>query len=270
MYLLSLNVPRGMVAFAVCLGVVFLGVTCQTSVADDANGSRLGVSLLNSQPLVREPIRAFVGETDWRRVKESLSPERREVVDELTKVVETRLHESRPVMLTFICTHNSRRSQFAQVWAQTAAAHFGLTRDDVVCFSGGTEATACNPRTIASLRRAGFVVSRDEDARPETGENVFYDLSFSDSHPPVMCFSKVYDEAHNPKSKYIAVMCCDHADENCPVVRGATDRVAMLYVDPKASDGTEKETATYDERSLQIAKEMWVVMGALAERMKTQ
>ncbi|MFG0291371.1 MAG: low molecular weight phosphatase family protein, partial [Rhodopirellula sp. JB044] len=240
--------------------------------AHDANPSSSGVSTLNECTTVNDSILRFIGETDWQKLKQTLPEERRELVAKLVDCAETRIRESRPLRLTFICTHNSRRSQLAQVWAQTAAAYFGLTREDVVCFSGGTEATACNPRTVDALRRSGFVVTETSLSSDLAGEiahdNVPYEVSFGEQHPAIECFSKVYNQSHNPNTRYVAVMCCDHADQNCPVVFGATDRIAMWYVDPKAFDGTDRESAAYDERNLQVAREMWSAMGELAQRLQ--
>jgi len=76
----------------------------------------------------------------------------------------------------------------------------------------------------------------------------------------MVCFSKVYDEAPNPASEFVAVMVCTEADGACPDVAGATGRFALPYVDPKASDGTGLESATYDDRCAQIAREMLYMM----------
>jgi len=40
------------------------------------------------------------------------------------------------------------------------------------------------------------------------------------------------------------------------VVLGAALRASIHYVDPKAADGTPRETEVYDERCFQIATEM--------------
>jgi hypothetical protein len=55
-------------------------------------------------------------------------------------------------------------------------------------------------------------------------------------------------------------MVCDSADEACPVVAGAEARVSLPFSDPKKSDGKPEEAATYDERSNQIAAEMFYIM----------
>jgi len=41
--------------------------------------------------------------------------ERKQVLDELSAYVRQCVSEGRPAKLTFVCTHNSRRSHFAQI-----------------------------------------------------------------------------------------------------------------------------------------------------------
>jgi arsenate reductase (thioredoxin) len=54
-------------------------------------------------------------------------------------------------------------------------------------------------------------------------------------------------------------MTCAHADENCPFIPSSDRRIAVRYEDPKAFDDSPLEEAKYDERSLQIASEMFYV-----------
>jgi len=169
-----------------------------------------------------------------------------------------RLHDKQgEVPIIFICTHNSRRSHFAQVWMSVAAYRAGL--DYIRCYSGGTEATACNPRTIAALQRAGFQITTLQE-----GENPKYQIRFSDDAQPIIAYSKVYDTAENPQHGFVAVMTCSQADEACPAVRGAAARVAIPYEDPKKADGSPQEASTYDERCAQIAREMLYVVSLLS------
>ncbi len=49
-----------------------------------------------------------------------ISRERQEVLQPLIKYIQAKVSAGEPVNLNFICTHNSRRSQFSQIWAQTA------------------------------------------------------------------------------------------------------------------------------------------------------
>lgn len=72
--------------------------------------------------------------------------------------------------------------------------------------------------------------------------------------------SKEYNDPVNPSEKFAAIMVCSDADESCPFVSGAEDRVSISYDDPKAFNDNEKESAEYDKTSLLIATEMAYVM----------
>lgn len=163
--------------------------------------------------------------------------------------IATFVANTHPAKLIFICTHNSRRSHIAQVWAQTAAAYFNI--QDVEAFSGGTEATAFNPRAVDALRKIGFRIDQASN-----GSNPHYKVKFSDEHPSFEVFSKKYDDPQNPANNFAAVMTCTHADENCPVVAGASARISLPYDDPKDFDGTSLESAKYLERSLEIGRDI--------------
>ena len=65
---------------------------------------------------------------------EEISKERKEVLHGLVEYIIKKRTENSVVNLNFVCTHNSRRSQFSQIWAYTAAAYFGIPAN---CFSGG-------------------------------------------------------------------------------------------------------------------------------------
>ena len=182
----------------------------------------------------------------------AIPEERRESLDLIAAFVKERQAAGTTADLTFICTHNSRRSHLSQLWAATAAWAHGL--DHVRTYSGGTEATAFNPRAVAAVERAGFQVVKGE------GRNPAYEVSFAEDRDPERCWSKVYDDPANPQEGFCAVMTCSEADANCPIVRGALDRVSLPYVDPKEADDTPEEASRYDERCLQIAAELWYVM----------
>lgn len=181
---------------------------------------------------------------------EQISAERKSELQQLAVYVAQWIAKGQDAKLTFVCTHNSRRSHLTQIWTQIAAAHYGVNH--VQTFSGGTEVTACNPRTVAALKRCGlrFSVLKDD------GSNPHYSVAFSDREPPLVCYSKVFNKAPNPSSNYCAVMTCSHADQNCPVAIGCDLRLAIRYEDPKVSDDTPHEEAAYDERCAQIAREM--------------
>ena len=175
---------------------------------------------------------------------DAIAPERKERLG----YVRSKAAAGEPARLIFICTHNSRRSQMGQLWAAAAAAYYNV--DHVETYSGGLEVTAFNPRAVAAMQRAGFQIAAAE------GDNPHRKVTFASDAPPLETFSKKFSDAFNPQQNFAAVMTCSHADASCPLVLGASLRIAIPYEDPKASDGTPEETATYDERSKQIATEM--------------
>jgi arsenate reductase (thioredoxin) len=163
--------------------------------------------------------------------------------------VQTKLATNEPAQLMFICTHNSRRSHTAQIWAQAAAAYYGL--QGVKTFSAGTEATAFYSSAVEALSRAGFDIRK-----AKIGSNPVFAVKYADNAPVIEAFSKTIDNAANPKTNFCAVMNCAHADKICPSVPGASLRVSTPYDDPKEFDGTPHEKQKYDERCQQIAREM--------------
>lgn len=178
-----------------------------------------------------------------------ISAERRTIIQELTDFVRKKVTAGEKVQLNFICTHNSRRSHISQIWAQTAAHLYGISQ--VECFSGGTEATAFNPRAVKAMEQAGFKVSVFAP-----GDNPVYEVRYAEKANAMRVFSKKYDDPFNPKKDFAAIMTCSHADENCPLVTGATKRIALTYDDPKDFDGTPIEAQKYAERVHQIGREI--------------
>src|SRR5690606_9595786 len=118
--------------------------------------------------------------------KLSISEERKKVLAELIQFIQQKKDAGLPVLLNFICTHNSRRSQFSQIWAKTLADRMGVK---ISSFSGGVEVTAFNERAIDSIERAGFKISREGSSNPKIM------VRYSDEANPVLAFSKLFDDA---------------------------------------------------------------------------
>ena len=178
----------------------------------------------------------------------AIPSDRKKELQGVSTYIKDKVAKGETVNLIFICTHNSRRSQFGQIWAATAAAFYGVR--NVQMFSGGTEETAFNKRAVDAIKRAGFKVEGT------VGTNPRYSVRFSDETGALDCFSKTFDHSANPQKGFAAIMTCSDADENCPIVLGAEFRARITYEDPKISDLTESESSTYDERCKQIATEM--------------
>ncbi len=188
-----------------------------------------------------------------------ISAERKDVLQQLSDYIQDCIDSDRPVRLTFICTHNSRRSIMAQLWAAVAAYRCGLT--NVGSYSGGTEVTACNSRVVDALRRCGISV-----AAGEGGPNPRYQLHFADGVEALPAYSKLYDDKANPQREFCAVMTCSDADAACPAVPGASQRISLSYVDPKIADDSPEEGEVYDERCRQIARELLYAFSRLDTR----
>ncbi|TVP49976.1 MAG: protein-tyrosine-phosphatase [Mongoliibacter sp.] len=184
----------------------------------------------------------------------SISDDRKVVLQVLIDYVQQKVNQQQEINLNFICTHNSRRSQFSQIWGKVAAAYHGI---DLNSFSGGVEVTAFNERAVASIKRFGFKVSKEGEENPK------YFVFYSDDEDPIVTFSKVYDDAANAPTGFAAVMTCSHADENCPFIPGTEARIPVRYEDPKAFDDTDQEAEMYDTRSLQIGSEMLYVFSKI-------
>lgn len=199
-----------------------------------------------------KPIQEYIETLETK----TLSEERKTVLQPLIAYINSKRQEKLSIQLNFICTHNSRRSHLAQVWTQAMAEYFDVP--NIQCFSGGTEATAMYPMVIKILEDAGFqILNEIEDNNP------VYKISYSEATPPILAFSKKYDDMANPKNDFAAIMTCSQADEGCPFVAGSEKRIAIMYEDPKASDGTPQQQQVYKERSEQIATEMKYVFSKI-------
>lgn len=187
---------------------------------------------------------------------ETIIEERKALLQPLVTYIQTKVDQDQVVNLHFICTHNSRRSHLSQVWAQTMAHHFQLKQ--VFCYSGGTESTALFPMVVETLRNSGFQI-----AQLSEGRNPIYSIKYAANAHPIIGFSKRLDDDFNPKSNFAAIMTCDSANEACPFVPGSDLRIPITYADPKAFDDTPQQAEKYQERSLQIATELFYVFSQI-------
>ncbi len=180
---------------------------------------------------------------------ENISEERKNILQPLVEFIQNKISKNEEIRLNFICTHNSRRSHLSQIWAQTMARFFGVK--NVFCYSGGTEATAMFPKVTETLQNQGFEILKLSETK-----NPVYAVKFAENEYAIICFSKKYNDNFNPKSEFAAILTCDSADENCPIVYSAEARIPIKYKDPKSSDGTPEMNETYFNRSLEIATEL--------------
>ncbi len=179
---------------------------------------------------------------------DEIPEERKQTLAEISKYVASKMKAGEKAELIYICTHNSRRSHFGQIWAKTAASYYGI--ESFQSYSGGTEATAFNPNAIRAAEKAGFKIEKDN-----CPSNPKYIVKYQDNGESILCFSKKYDDSANPNEGFCAIMTCTEADGACPIVSGAIARISTPYKDPKALDNTHEQDAKYSERCFQIATE---------------
>nr|WP_314834455.1 protein-tyrosine-phosphatase [uncultured Flavobacterium sp.] len=187
---------------------------------------------------------------------ESITAERKITLQPLIDFIQAKASNQQEIRLNLICTHNSRRSHLSQVWAQTAAAYYDIK--NVFCYSGGTEATALFPMVAQTLVKSGFKIKTISE-----GKNPVYSIKYAANEHPVIGFSKTYDDDFNPQSAFAAIMTCSQADGGCPFIPGAEKRIPITFEDPKAFDNTPQQAEKYEERSLQIATELFYVFSQI-------
>lgn len=202
----------------------------------------------SEQPVYSAQLQSYISRAE--RLQNEIAESRQSLLAQLATLVRKEKAAGLDQHLVFICTHNSRRSHFAHVWFKIALSHYCVA--NVCAWSGGTEVTQCNPRTVAAMIRSGLQV------RTGAGqENPIYEIQYTNNGTPIECCSKIYNQSPNPAAGYFGILCCSDVDERCPVIEGAHQRISLHYLDPKISDDTPQEQTVYDERCLQIASEMF-------------
>ena len=205
-----------------------------------------------------KPIFPELEKTIQQILKLPIADHRKVILQELIEYIKAKHFNKETVHLNFICTHNSRRSQFSQIWAYTAAYFYGV---DAYCYSGGVEVTAFNKRAVSSIQKSGFGINSNG-----TSSNPVYEVTLNEQVQALSVFSKLYDHPINQTKSFAAVMTCAHADENCPVIPGTEKRISLQYEDPKAFDDSPQERQKYDERSWQIASELFYVFKSVKDK----
>ncbi|WBX74248.1 hypothetical protein PG913_03275 [Tenacibaculum pacificus] len=185
-----------------------------------------------------------------------ISDTRKELLTNIANLIISEYKERERINLNFICTHNSRRSQFAQVWSFFAIEYFNLK--NIFAYSGGTEVTAFHRNTVKSLQKTGF----EFNIKDFSHQNPHYVISFKGSKNNILGFSKIYDDPNNAYP-YIAITTCDSADENCPFIPDAISRFHLPYSDPKSTDNTDLVTEGYLKTSKQIAGEIFFIFNMI-------
>lgn len=172
----------------------------------------------------------------------------RKPAEELVAWIVKNYQAGKPLGVIVICTRNTRRSMLGATMGNVAAAYYGLP--NVRFYSGGTDPDAFNPRTITALKAIGIEIEPTDKEAPrgkEGNANPIYRVQWGKGLE-TREFSKKYTDAQNPQDGFAAILVCSEADTNCPKVVGASARIPVPYLDPKAFDGVPFEAAKYAER----------------------
>lgn len=178
--------------------------------------------------------------------------DRKAILNDIGEYILSKKKANEKVEILFVCTSNSRRSHLSQIWLQTAMQYYEI--DKVSTYSGGTEDTEVNKRTIKALKECGFTIERDSNTY-----NSPYKVRTRKDAVPWIIFSKKYDHEKNPKNDFCTVMVCSEADRSCPIVPGADDRIGLSFDDPKRFDNTDTESVEYALTCQLIAREMFYI-----------
>ena len=182
-------------------------------------------------------------------------PSRKSILVGIINYVQTKIDLKKDINLNFICTHNSRRSHYSQIWAQVLAEYFKIKK--FKSFSGGTISTEVSENVINSLIKCGFRLNSKEK------KNIIYKLSFSNDASEILCFSKNFNDKFNPKNNFAAIMTCSSAEKNCPFISGSDKIISIPYDDPKKFDDSRYVDQEYMKINLIIASEMYYVFSSL-------
>lgn len=168
------------------------------------------------------------------------------LINEIVNYIYKKTSENKIPKLNFICTHNSRRSQFCQFWASFFSNYYNIKCE---VYSGGTVETEVHKSVLNNISDYGFNISFKECNNP------IYSIKFKNQNLGNY-FSKFYYNFENPKNEFAAIMTCSDAENNCPVVEGSEIKFSLPYEDPKKYDKSKNEKNEYKKTSESIASEM--------------
>lgn len=188
--------------------------------------------------------------------KHGISQDRRNELDIIANSIHTSLKNDGNANIIFICTHNSRRSQLCELWMDIFCDAYNLKY--IRNYSGGTEATAFNKRMVKAIQDFNIPLHKLMES-----ENTIYAIQDTNHSMYKTYFSKKYENTYNPNSNFIAIMVCDDAEENCPIVFGSSKKHSLKYKDPKFSDETPEEELVYAQKVIEVGTELLYLVGLL-------
>ncbi len=184
---------------------------------------------------------------------DEIQNERLKIIDKIGKSMNQNIMNGSFPNILFVCSHNSRRSQFAEIWSNTMNCIF---KKKIKILSAGIFKTAVHYQVINVIRDTGFKIRKK-------GNN--YYLKYSNNYKEIKIYSKKIDDI-NTNSSLIVINTCSDADINCPSVPNTLERFLLSYEDPKISDNTKFEKKKYQETCKKIASEIFYLFSNIKKQ----
>ncbi len=184
---------------------------------------------------------------------DEIQNERLKIIHKIIKSINQNIMNDSYPNILFVCTHNSRRSQFAEIWSNTMNCIF---KKKIKILSAGIVKTAIHYQFLNALRDVGFKIRKK-------GDN--YYLKYSNNYKGIKIYSKTINDI-NTNSSLIVINTCSDADINCPSVPNTLERFLLPYEDPKISDNTKFEKTKYQETCKKIASEIFYLFSNIKKQ----
>ncbi len=185
--------------------------------------------------------------------QKAISDLRKGTLDQIAKTMRKALKDNNEIVVKFICTHNSRRSQTAEFLLDILARE---KKVNLVALSAGTEFTSFNPAMVKAIESWGFsFIKYGQEPNPLYIYNI--------GHDDLYYYSKVYSEELIDYKNIINITVCGDANENCPVIPSSYARFHLGYKDPKTSDGTAHQEEVYANKVVEIGSEMLYLVDSI-------
>ena len=181
----------------------------------------------------------------------SLSEARREQVEEIERGIKRLFVSHDSLNIVFLCTHNSRRSQFAEFFGRAWVNYFDIAHMEV--YSAGVELTQVHNHVADALDEAGFLVSRS----PIAMGNQYPIVLMGSDRISRQLYSKTISDELLPKYDFITIAVCDHAAESCPIMPGSLGRFVLPFTDPGKYDDTSNALSHYRDTRDEIAQTLY-------------
>lgn len=169
------------------------------------------------------------------------------------------LKEEGKINIVYLCTHNSRRSQLAQIWSSFLVQIFKLEK--IYVHSAGSEKTTLSDFVILSMGKFGFSFKEINDDE-KSAFNVFFNQDRI-----CECYSKDLQDDSIPCESIYSIHTCAEAEQSCPFLKGSIGNFSLNYPDPKQYDSAENPTIHYQETALQIGTECFYFFNAIKDQL---